>query len=74
MLRPIQETLLNLALTVDAVGWLRLDGSRLDLTGCRALRWGIVSSAFFFESCEPDDGRNGVWALLPRNTENFMVR
>lgn len=38
MLYSIQETLVDVALTADAVGWPRSDGSKLDLTGCRALR------------------------------------
>lgn len=74
MLRPIQETLVRLALTVDAVRWPRHDGSRLDLTGCWSLRWGILSSSFFFESAEPSEDRGGVWPLLPRNIEEFVVR
>lgn len=74
MIRPVQETFVNLALIVDGVGWPHHDGSNPDLTGCRALRWGLVSSSFSLESAKPSEERSGVWALMPRNTEEIIVR
>ena len=60
-------------ITVDAVGWPRHDGSKLDLTGCRALRGDVVSNSFFFDLADPNEACNGFWALLPLKSDEFMV-
>ena len=73
ILRPRHGKVINPALSVDTVGWPRHDGSKLDLTGCRALRGDVVSRSFFFDLADPNEGRNWVGALLPLNIDEFMV-